>query len=58
MLFYYLWEGGEEEENYGGGINPLPSKVEKLNRLHLPLQNKNGEGPPHQEEEQTSRQEF
>lgn len=40
----------------GGGINPLPSKVEKLNRLHLPLQNKNGEGPPHQEEEQTSRQ--
>lgn len=35
MLFYYSGEGGGEgEENYGGGeINPLSSKVEKLNRL-------------------------
>lgn len=35
MLFYYSGEGrGEGEENYGGGeINPLSSKVEKLNRL-------------------------
>lgn len=35
MLFYYLGGGRKkEEENYGGGeINPLLSKVEKLNRL-------------------------
>lgn len=51
MLVYYFGGGGERKENYGGGINPLLSKVE-LNRLRPPT--KNGEEPPPVGEEQTS----
>lgn len=60
--FCIIWRevGRVNEENYGGGqINPLPSKVEKLIRLHPPKQ-KWRRAPSHRGETNppTRRKEF